>query len=82
MVRFNLDMFSYDKDEKLLSQEASTLELDRVSHSIAVYSPTTQRTVLFYLKQQHADSEGELTHSEYATTDPAFKGGKLIIWND
>lgn len=82
MVRYNLDIFSYDKNEKLLSQEASTLELDRVPHSIAVYSPKTKRTVLFYLKQQHADEEGELTHSEYATTDSAFKDGRLIIWND
>jgi hypothetical protein len=84
-------MFFYDKNDRVLSQEISTLECNgyKMSSMVAIESHTGN-TVTFHMKKEHRtnDVDREVTHWSFAPTSmsmvevPECAGVELLIWND
>lgn len=82
MVTFNIKQFTWDKENNVLIQEASSLNLQTVPEKITIKNPKTRRFIVFKLDKTMRSNEQEILSWRYASTYPAIFNGTLEIIND
>lgn len=78
----NTNQFFYDKDNKVLSQEASSLEWPplRAPHMFTLESDHTGRKIAMELRETYTDAEGDILHWTYKSA--LVPDLTVIVFND
>jgi len=83
-MKYNVNQFTWDKDDMVMTAEMSELQLMRFPKTLDIYSPTTKRTVTFQYDEDAAELnegwDGEI--AEYFPTDETVAVNRLVLFND
>jgi hypothetical protein len=79
MKIFPLQAFDWDRGDRLLFEEASTLGMDKIDQEIAIRSHHTGRVVKFTATSAQRDDEGETLFWEWRNYNEDLT---VRVWND
>lgn len=83
-MKFTTDQFHYHKDDRVFTQEASTLQFPpgKAPRRIAMENPKTKGICIFeFLMTTRNERTGDIETFEYLSIAPN-KDINLTIWND
>lgn len=82
ILQLNTNQFSFDKNDRVLSAEASTLGMFIPPYHLKIQSVHTSQIKNFRQKEEVTDAEGDIQYWVFSPDKPIKNIDKVIIWND